>query len=305
MSLYHKYRPNTLEEIIGNAEITDILKKMFNSYTGDISHAFLLHGPTGTGKTTLARIIANQLGSFGADLQEVDIADYRGIDTIREIRKQAQYKPIQSSCRVWIMDEFQKASPDAMAAMLKILEDTPPHVYFILCTTDPQKLLPTIKGRCTQFQTSLLTDQQMMQLLRTVVKAENENLEKLVYEQIIQDSLGHPRNALQILDQVLRVESEKRADTARMSAEQQSQSIELCRTLLNQSSTWGKYSGILNGLKGQEAESIRRHILGYCQAVLLKGVNDRAALCLETFEKPLYDIGFPGLVLNCYIVYKG
>ncbi len=301
-SLYLKYRPRTLEEIQGNNEIVLSLQGMLSDVE-KCPHSFLLHGPTGCGKTTIGRIIAEQLGCRGTDLREMDTADFRGIDTIREVRKQSQYKPLEGHVRVWILDECHKLTNDAMNALLKILEDTPRHVYFILCTTDPQKLLPTIKGRCSQFQVKPLTDQQMMKLLREVVKAENENLAKPVYEQIIQDSFGHPRNALQILDQVLRTETDQRLEVAKRSAEEQSQSIELCRALINRGG-WPKVMHILNGLKDQDAESIRRHVLGYCQAVLLKSDNQQAGLVLEEFMEPFFNTGFAGLVYACYSVVK-
>ena len=303
MSLYLKYRPSTLADLLGNDDIVSSLDKMLKDKT-KCPHSFLLHGPTGCGKTTIGRIIATELGSIGSDIRELDSAQFRGIDMVREIRSQCQYRPLESDCRVWIIDEGHKLTKDAQSAFLKILEDTPTHVYFILCTTEPQSLLPTIKGRCSQFQVKQLTDSQMMSLLRKVVKAEEDSLQKLVYDQIIQDSLGHPRNALQILDQVLRVDEDKRLNVARRSAEEQSQSIELCRALLNVSS-WSKISKLLGGLKDQEAETIRRHVLGYCQAILLKGENDRAALVLENFMEPFYNTGFPGLIYACYVVVKG
>jgi len=303
MSLYLKYRPTQLTELIGNGNIIPVIQDML-SHLITCPHSILLHGPTGCGKTTIARIMASQLGSKGNDIHEIDTADFRGIDTIREIRKQSQYSPMESPCSVWIIDECQKMTGDAQSALLKILEDTPKHVYFILCTTDPQKLLPTIKGRCSQFQMALLNDSEMFKLLRQVIKAENDSIGKAVYEQIIQDSLGHPRNALVILDQVLRVPKEQRLEIAKKSAEQQSQSIELCRALLANKG-WKEVSLILTGLKEQEPESIRRHILGYCSAVLLKGENDQAAKILEICSENLYNSHFPGLVLMCYQIIKG
>lgn len=302
MSLYLKYRPNSLGQIKGNADIISTLDVMLSNLK-TCPHVFLLHGESGTGKTTIARIIANRLGCIGSDYKEVDTADFRGIDTIREVRKNAYFKPMEGSCRVWVLDEIHKMTGDAQNALLKILEDTPSHVYFILCTTDPQKLLPTIKGRCSQFQTKPLNEAQMYGLLRGIVKKENEILEKEVYDQIIQDSLGHPRNALQILDQVLCVPSERRLEIAKQTAEQQSQAIELCRALLR-GAGWKEISVILNGLKDQEPETIRRCVLGYCQAVLLKGDVPICGLILEEFMEPNFTNGFPQLLLSCYSVIK-
>ena len=299
--LYLKYRPQTLEEIVGNAEIVEIIKSHLAA-ASPMPHSILLHGPTGCGKTTIGRIIANALGAKNADLKEIDSADFRGIDTIRDIRKQSMYAPLESSCRVWILDEVHRATGDAQSALLKALEDTPSHVYYILCTTDPQKLLPAIRGRCSQLQVNPLTDLEMKILLRRVVKAENETLSKAVYEQIIRDSLGHPRNALQILSQVLSVKDEvTRLKVAQKTAETESKTIELCRALI-EAATWKKVSGILSGLKNEDAERIRRAVLGYCQSILLNNENNQAAAIMQEFLEPFYDSGFPGLVFACYSI---
>lgn len=302
MSLYLKYRPQDFDQVVGNQEVIESLKGMLKDLT-KCPHSFLLTGETGCGKTTIGRIISTHLGANGSDFREVDSADFRGIDTVREIRKQSQYRPLESERRVWLIDECHKMTNDAQNALLKILEDTPQHVYFILCTTDPQKLIPTIKGRCSTFQVKPLTDSQMFSLLRSIVKAEEKNMEKPVYEQIILDAQGHARNALQVLDQVLRVDADKRLEMARRSAEEMSQSIELCRALIG-GSNWKKVAEILKGLKDQEAEGIRRHVLGYAQSVLLNGENNQAAAVIEAFLEPLYDVGFPGLVYGCYSVMK-
>jgi DNA polymerase-3 subunit gamma/tau len=298
MNLYLKHRPKSLNDIRGNKELVSSLSSMLED-RGRCPHSFLLTGPTGCGKTTIGRIIGESLNSRGNDFREIDSADFRGIDTIREIRKQSLYAPLESDCRVWLIDECHKMTNDAQNALLKILEDTPSHVYFILATTDPQKLLPTIKGRCISFQVNPLNDSEMQNLLLHVVREEGEKLAKTVVEQIIQDSLGHPRNALQILDQVLRVPPDQRLETAKRSAQEQSESIELCRALLARKS-WSVVNKILSGLKDQEAESIRRHVLGYAQSVLLKSDHAQAAIIIESFWEPFYDIGFPGLVFACY-----
>jgi DNA polymerase-3 subunit gamma/tau len=297
-TLYLKYRPQTLVEIIGNETVVDAVTDMLSDKK-TCPHSFLLTGGTGCGKTTLGRILAKELGVSEVDFKEVDSADFRGIDTVREIRKSSQYKPLEGTCRVWLIDECHKMTGDAQSAFLKALEDTPSHVYFILCTTDPQKLLPTIRGRCTIFNMEPLSDTYMMTLLRQVVRAEGENISKQIYEQIMQDAQGHPRNALQILDQVLRVAVDKRLETAQRTAEEQSQVIELCRALLSKGG-WTKIRTILTGLKMQDPESIRRAILGYCQAVLLKSDNRQAGLIMEEFIEPFYNTGFPGLVFACY-----
>lgn len=303
---YHlRYRPETFDGVVGNVDLVATLRGVLaNAETRP--HAYLFHGPTGCGKTTLGRILATELGAAGGDLREVDSADFRGIDTVRDIRKQSQYRPLESNCRVWILDECHKMSNDAQNALLKALEDPPAHVYYILCTTDPQKLIATIRGRCAQFAVSLLSDSEMFSLLRRVVKGEQQSLTKQVYDQIVQDAQGHPRNALQVLGQVLAVDPDRRLAVAQRTAELESQTIELCRAITKQGPNWKQIAGILTGLKEQDAEGIRRAVLGYCQAILLKGgQNNQAALVMEHFADPFYDTGYPGLTLACYSVVYG
>jgi len=305
MALYHRYRPTSIDGILGNRDTLDILKEILHR-EGGIPQAFLLHGPTGCGKTTLARIIAGELGARGSDFREVDSADFRGIDTIRDIRRQSNFVALESPRKVWLIDECHQLSKDAQNALLKGLEDPPAHVHYILATTDPQKLISTIRGRCAQYELKPLSDRVMFKLLRKVVRGEGESIEEEVYEQIIMDSQGLPRNALQILEQVLTVTADKRLQTAKRQAEIQTQSIELCRALMKKQG-WVKVRGILSDLKenGQDPENIRRQVLGYCQAVLLKDSNLLAGRIMEEFIDPFYGSGFPGLVFACYSVVEG
>ena len=303
MSLYQKHRPTELADLHGNKELKEALSSMLCD-SEKCPHAFLLTGPTGCGKTTIGRIIAKSVGASGIDIKEIDNTDFRSLDSIREIRSQCNFLPMESKAQAWIMDECHQLLAPSQSALLKVLEDTPKHVYFVLCTTDPQKLLPTLKGRCSQFVVGTLSDDEMLGLLRKVVKAEGKSIAKKVYEQIIQDSLGHARNALVILGKVLQVSADTQLETAKQSAELTSQSIELCRALMGNAG-WKQIASILSGLKEQDSESTRRQVLGYCAAVLTKTENDKAGLIMENFIEPFYNSGFPGLVFACYSVVKG
>lgn len=302
MNLYHKYRPKSLDQVRGNEEIISTLSGMLNN-SKRVTQAYLLHGATGCGKTTIGRIIKSELEVTDNDFYEINSSDFRGIDTIRDIIKKSQYKPIESKYRIYLLDEVHQLTKDAQNGLLKILEDTPKHLIFILCTTDPMKLLKAIKNRCQQFQVKPLEYDEMKRLLRRVAKKEGEKLDSEVMDQIIEDSNGYPRDGLQILEQVLNTDSEDRLKVAKQTAALTSESIELCRTLLS-SNSWTKIRNILEGLKSQEAEGIRRHVLGYAQSVLLKKDEVKAGLIMEEFIEPFYHTGFPQLVLACYLVCK-
>ena len=169
--LYRKYRPQSFDEIVGQQHIVTTLRNAIK--TGDISHAYLFSGPRGTGKTTMARVftktlncnssaqkddvclkcdICNQLekGSF-VDLIEIDAASNRGIDDIRELKEAVRVSPAVGDYKVYLVDEAHMLTKEASNALLKMLEEPPAHAIFILATTEPHKLLPTIMSRTQHF----------------------------------------------------------------------------------------------------------------------------------------------------------
>lgn len=305
MELYKKYRPQTLEDMFGNDGSIKALTAAFSS--GSAPQAYLFYGPTGCGKTTLGRIVAGMLGAVGGDFREVDSADFRGIDSVREIRKQSQYLALCGKRKVWLLDECHKLTNDAQNAILKALEDPPENVAYILCTTDPQKLIKPIRGRCTQYQVSPLGEKDLFGLLRRVVKAEGASLNRELYGQIATSSEGLPRNALQILGQVLVVPEDERAEIAKRTADTQAEGIELCRALLGNKG-WKAVSVILSGLreKEEDPEGIRRLVCAYCQSTLLKGAsNPMLGYILEEFIEPFYTTPWPQLTYACYSVMCG
>jgi DNA polymerase III subunit gamma/tau len=302
MSLYHKYRPQTLSEIRGNEEVVSALEGLL-SKPEKMPHSFLLHGATGCGKTTIGRIIKNTLEVSDNDYQELNTSDMRGIDTIRDLIKNCQFKPLESSYRIYLVDECHKLTNDAQNAFLKILEDTPSHVIFILCTTEPEKIIKAIRSRCQDFQLKPLSDKVCKRLIQTILRKEQETVDESILDKIVEIAEGHPRNAIQILEKILSTEPEKRAEAAVKTAQETVQSIELCRALIG-NSNWTKVREILNGLVGQDAEAVRRQVMGYAQSVLLKSDNEKAGLVLELFKEPFYNSGFPGLVYSCYSIVK-
>lgn len=302
MSLYQTHRPKDFSEVVGNKDIVITLRNLFKK-PDKMPHAFLFCGETGCGKTTLARIVANELQCRPNNIIEIDTAQFNGIDTVRDLRKSAQFVPLGGGNRFFIIDEVHRMTTDAQNAFLKILEDTPKNVYFALCTTNENSLLATIRGRCSRFQVSLLTDSEMTTLLEKVSKEEGDSLDEAVIKQIVKSAQGHPRNALTILEQLLAAPKQRRLVMAEQTQVLETQSIELCRALLSRKG-WSTIKVILKGLKEQDAEGIRRQVLGYMTSVILNKEDDQAGLVLECFEQPFYNGGFPLLVSACYKVVK-
>lgn len=306
MKLADKYRPNKLNKVFGNSEVINSLTNLAKKK--EIPQVILFTGPTGTGKTTLARILANTLGTTQdlMNLIEMDSAQFTGIDVIRDIRKKSRYIPSGGRSKVFIMDEVHMISSAAQEGFLKELEEPPTNVYYFLCTTNPEKLKPTLKRRCSNYQLELLSNEDMQDLLNYVVKKEKEELHKKVYKSIVSNAKGHPGIALNILEQVLSVSDKKRLKIAENYEQEESESILLCRSLLNKEG-FKSAQIILKGLQNQNAETIRRHVLSYCQSVLLgnnwKGSHQAAAQMIEEFSEPTYNNGFVQIVSACFAYY--
>jgi len=307
MSLATKHRPATLEDVAGNEQTIKSLQAILARKKGDIQHAFLFAGPSGCGKTTLARIVAAELQCTGRDYTEVDTGQFRGIDTIREIRSNMIYKPLESTCRIWLLDECHMLGAGgaseknaAQNALLKALEDCPSHVYFILATTNPEMLLPTIRGRCAEFEVAPLDTSEMAEFLQTICRIEKRRVPQDVIKLISRDSLGSCRNALQILDKVIDLDPDEMKSVAERTAEKENQVIDLCRSLMKREK-WPAISNIIKGLQKEDPEKTRLAIMGYAKTVALNEKDASAAyLILDTFKEPTYSNGWAQLVWAAY-----
>ncbi|MDG3009516.1 DNA polymerase III subunit gamma and tau [Rhodococcus sp. D2-41] len=224
MALYRKYRPATFAEVVGQEHVTEPLSTALEA--GRINHAYLFSGPRGCGKTSSARILARSLncvegptatpcgtcrscvalgpgGPGNLDVIELDAASHGGVDDTRDLRDKAFYAPAESRYRVFIIDEAHMVTSAGFNALLKIVEEPPEHLIFIFATTEPEKVLPTIRSRTHHYPFRLLPPSVMRGLLEKICAQETVQVEAPVYPLVIRAGGGSPRDSLSVLDQLL------------------------------------------------------------------------------------------------------
>ena len=227
-ALYRTYRPKDFNEVAGQKHITQTLK---NALANDkVAHAYLFSGPRGTGKTSIAKILAKAVNCVEApidnpcnvcnnclgiqdgtisDVIEIDAASNNGVDEIRELRDKVKYLPGYVRYKVYIIDEVHMLSQGAFNALLKTLEEPPAHVIFILCTTELQKVLPTIQSRCQRFDFKAISTNDIIAKLKEIITSEKIDIEEDAIKQIAIYAEGGLRDAISLLDQVYAYNPEK------------------------------------------------------------------------------------------------
>jgi len=205
-ALYRKYRPQTFNDIVGQNHIVSVLKNAIDK--DQISHAYLFYGSRGTGKTSIAKIFANEVNGNeiyqkeNVDIIEIDAASNNGVDEVRDIKEAIKFLPTEGKYKVYIIDEVHMLTTAAFNALLKTLEEPPAHVIFILATTEIHKIPATILSRCQRFEFKNLSQEQLIDRLKYIAKEEDLVIEEAAIEKIATLAKGGLRDAISILDQV-------------------------------------------------------------------------------------------------------
>jgi DNA polymerase-3 subunit gamma/tau len=208
IALYRKYRPQKFKDVIGQDQIVKVLENSIEA--GNIAHAYLFAGSRGTGKTSIARILAREIGTSENDLYEIDAASNRGIDDIREIRDGVSTLPFESKYKVYIIDEVHMLTKEAFNALLKTLEEPPAHAVFILATTETDKLPETVVSRCQVFSFKKPAQKILKDVVVDVAKKEGYSLESSSAELVALLGDGSFRDTLGILQKVISSSSDKK-----------------------------------------------------------------------------------------------
>ncbi len=310
--LYRKWRPQRFEEIIGQEHVTRTLQRAL--IAGRIAHAYLFAGPRGTGKTTTARILAKAVNCTGdpgpagrpcnicpsclainegraVDLIEIDAASNRGIDEIRDLRERVRFAPAEFRYKVYIVDEVHMLTPEAFNALLKTLEEPPEHVIFILATTEPQRIPPTVLSRCQRFDFRRVRVADVVRRLETIAQAEGLRATREALELIARSATGSVRDAESLLDQLLVYGREGMLDVAEVQAvlgvRGSEQVARLVDALVARDLPQGLRLVQELADEGVDLRQFNRELVGYLRDLLYLAVTQGAAEHLDVAREVL------------------
>jgi len=306
-ALPKKYRPKSFDDVIGNGHIISSLKKYLVDGPSTMPHTFLFSGGSGMGKTTLARIVARELGcNDNTNLMELNAANTRGIDTIRQVADEASVRPMQGKNKVFILDETHQLTPTAQEGLLKVTEDTEEYAFFLFCTTDPEKIIKTLKSRATKYEVERLGRGVISDYLTDVCDKEEVD-EELISDQLVDKiaSLadGSLRDGLVLLDLAMSADNDKEAKKLVERGTKYDTNVwELCQIMVmspkRRKKKWKDALEILDEL-GSDAEAIRRAVMWFL-ADRIRDMEDDVALefsyLLDLFSKSVFYGGKPQLV---------
>lgn len=286
-ALHEKYRPRKFDEVVGQAAAVKSLARVIEKQT---SRSFLFIGPSGVGKTTLARIASRVAGCDHHSITEIDAATNSGVDAMRKVSEAIQYKPFgEKDKRATIIDECHGLSKQAWDSLLKVLEEPPKHALWFLCTTDPRKVPPTIKTRCVTITLKAVDDRYLRDLVEEVADLEKMKVGESIVDLIVRQAFGSPRQALVNLATCDGVKDKREAAELLSTVLENDATIELCRFFF-QGGSWSKVATILAKLDKDNPEGVRIVVCNYYASVLKNAKSEkdvmRALSIIEAFSTP-------------------
>lgn len=291
MEYYNKFRPKEIEDIVGQTPITSLLKH-WKVNSKKIPHTILLSGPSGTGKTSIAYIIRELLGSTYKI--EINGAVQTGVDDMRELQSNLCHKGFLSQSKVCIIDECHKISGSGWNSLLKIMENPPEHVYFIFCTTDAAKLSNPVKSRCHVITFKPLSSRSMLYLVDRVLSSENFTLDRKISDKLVDTCNGNARYLLSKMYLLRNINSTPEALELLDSNIEEVEAVELCRLLLKKAYNEEYFIRLgqkLNRLRSSmSAENLRLLVINYIGSVAFNKIDNNNASAFIRSRSQLEDL---------------
>lgn len=301
--LHTAYRPQTLERVVGHKDVVSSLNKVLEEGS---SRAFIFTGPAGIGKTTFARIIARRLGASPANIIEIDAATSTGVDAMRDRTSTMNYAALgESKTRVYIIDEAHRLSSAAWDSMLKAIEEPPPHIGWVLCTSVKGKIPATIASRCVQYDLKPLSRSDVRLAMKRTAKKAGLAIKPSILDYLSEKSGGSIRRALTWMAQAQGMKTRKEAsELIQQQDEGDEEIISLCRELVGRPS-WPRALALCKKMQDTNPESIRIVICAYFTKVLFGTTNEKRAEYLLDVLSSFSDPYPPGATIGSVLISLG
>lgn len=304
----------SLQEVYGQENRKTAKSVLIALKNKDHNHCMMFVGPSGCGKTALARLVAQELGALDLsspgtsyDYSEWNASDFRGIDSIRELRRLLPLSPSKGKARVWLLDECHMLTREAQEALLKCLDNCPPTAYILLATTEPSALKITVQRRCSVYEMKPLDEDEMEDFLKARYGTE---IDADVLKEIALESMGSPGVAISIADKVRLVPPRLQKSQVAGLASESDEFVKLAQTILKKSGTrtgWSEISAILSNIQKTNSirpESLRIKLIHYFTKVMMSQNRDADAafIVASALYENYQGIGWPDVIIPLYFV---
>ena len=304
MDLHVKHRPTSLNDVVGQMTARTTLAGFVAN--GSIPHVMTFEGPPGTGKTTLARIMAKYVDAKPMSITEINGAVSNGVDDMRKLQESCSMRPLGGGNAVYIIDEVHSLSKQAFQSLLKLFEDTPKHAYFFLCTSQPEKIDKAIKSRSTAITLHEVPYSDLVALAMTTATKENVELPAGAANIIARAAGGSARVALVLLGQAISSSFDKDVMASMsLDVDEKSDIFPICSEAMWPKMKWESVYSLLDSIPDDGIESARWMLLKYAQKCMSKSNNaPRAVKVIQAMKTPFYDSKKAGFIANYFLVWS-